>query len=102
MVEDEEQDGEGAAAGMPLASSSPAPVSLLNKRPVRIFKRPVRIYFKRPVRVLVLYSMHNISYPVRVLVLYSMHIINNHYYVCRVPRACTRSWAPTLTKASCR
>ena len=36
MVEDEEQDGEGAAAGMPLASSSPAPVSLLNKRPVRI------------------------------------------------------------------
>ena len=52
MVEDEEQDGEGAAAGMPLASSSPAPVSLLNKRPVYILLRPGDILFKRPVYIL--------------------------------------------------
>ena len=31
-----ERDGEGAAA-RPLASSSPAPVSLLNKIPVRFY-----------------------------------------------------------------
>ena len=37
MVEDVERDGEGAAAARPLASSSPAPVSLLNKIPVRIY-----------------------------------------------------------------
>ena len=35
-MEDEELDGEGAAAVMPLARSSPAPVSLLNKRTVYI------------------------------------------------------------------
>ena len=78
-----------------------------------------------PVRGLVLYSMYIISYPVRgfVFVLYAYYfvsgtrfyvvsgtslqlctvrIVNNFYYVCRVPRGCIRSWAPTKSTASCR
>ena len=50
MSEDAERDGEGAAAARPLASSSPAPVGLLNKRPVRIYLKD-RSVFKRPVRI---------------------------------------------------
>ena len=46
VVEDEEQDGEGAAAVMLLASSSPAPVCVLNKRPVYILLRPGDICLK--------------------------------------------------------
>ena len=44
-MEDEELDGEAAAAVMPLARSSPAPVSLLNKRPVYILYLKDRCIF---------------------------------------------------------
>ena len=44
MLEDAERDGEGAAAARPLASSSPAPVGLLNKRPVRIYLKDGSVF----------------------------------------------------------